>query len=150
MYLVDEEECTGCGACLDVCPVGAISIENQVAQIDEGLCTSCGACGDACPQGAIYEYAEVPALHDRARVPAPSMATRSAAVSRPKAAALTRQEKVAAAAVLVTALGRIVLRLAGRVSSRGGGGRLSTGKEPGSRPPMGGAYRGRHRWRGGS
>jgi len=50
---VDEELCTGCGVCLDVCKQGALSIEGGTASIDEALCTSCGRCIEACVMGAI-------------------------------------------------------------------------------------------------
>ena len=49
---VDESKCVGCGACVDVCPNGAITLDD-VAKIDESKCIECGACVDACPQGAI-------------------------------------------------------------------------------------------------
>ncbi|MGD9558922.1 MAG: indolepyruvate ferredoxin oxidoreductase subunit alpha [Mangrovibacterium sp.] len=50
---VDENKCTGCGLCVDVCPVGAITVDT-VAKIDVGLCRSCGVCIDECPAEAIY------------------------------------------------------------------------------------------------
>jgi NAD-dependent dihydropyrimidine dehydrogenase PreA subunit len=50
---VDVTRCTGCGACVEVCPVGAIALVDGKAHVDEKLCTGCGACVDACPEGAI-------------------------------------------------------------------------------------------------
>ncbi len=50
--IVNEKECTGCGICYEVCPVGAISV-NRIAEIDESKCTACLACVKECPQGAI-------------------------------------------------------------------------------------------------
>jgi ferredoxin len=50
--IVDEDECTGCGLCCEVCPRGAISL-NGTAKIDTSRCTACLACVKQCPQGAI-------------------------------------------------------------------------------------------------
>ena len=44
--------CTGCGACAAVCPVGAIRI-TCTAEIDRAVCIGCGACARNCPMGAI-------------------------------------------------------------------------------------------------
>ena len=49
---VDEQKCTGCGECVDVCPVEAIKIENGKASISDD-CIECGACEATCPVGAI-------------------------------------------------------------------------------------------------
>ncbi|HNR12597.1 MAG TPA: 4Fe-4S binding protein [Thermodesulfobacteriota bacterium] len=51
--LVDEEKCTGCGTCVDICPVEAITLEQEIARVDESLCTECGLCVDECPVEAI-------------------------------------------------------------------------------------------------
>lgn len=50
---VDVTRCTGCSACVEVCPIGAIALVDGKARVDEELCTGCGACVDACPEGAI-------------------------------------------------------------------------------------------------
>lgn len=49
---VDEETCTACGACAEVCPVDAISVDES-AKVDSELCSECGACVDECPVEAI-------------------------------------------------------------------------------------------------
>ena len=50
---VDQEKCTGCGACVDVCPTEAITIDNGLAVVDEGKCSECGVCVQECPVEAI-------------------------------------------------------------------------------------------------
>ncbi|MCF7855086.1 MAG: 4Fe-4S binding protein [Candidatus Pacebacteria bacterium] len=50
---VDEAKCTGCGLCVDICPVDAITLEDDKAVIDEEACTDCGQCVDECPNDAI-------------------------------------------------------------------------------------------------
>jgi len=49
---IDEETCTACGACAEVCPVDAITVDD-VAKVDAELCSECGACVDECPVEAI-------------------------------------------------------------------------------------------------
>jgi len=49
---VDPQLCTGCGICLDACPVEAIVVVNDVATISDD-CTACGACVAECPNGAL-------------------------------------------------------------------------------------------------
>ena len=45
--------CNGCEACVQVCPVNAISMVEGKAKIDPFQCTGCGACIPICPQEAI-------------------------------------------------------------------------------------------------
>ena len=51
------QECIGCGACVSVCPFGAIEMREGKAYITEA-CTMCGACIDTCPVGAIIREEE--------------------------------------------------------------------------------------------
>lgn len=49
---INKTKCTGCGDCVDVCPVEALSVENEKAQVNDE-CIDCGACVNACPNDAI-------------------------------------------------------------------------------------------------
>jgi len=49
---VNEEACVLCGACVEVCQFGALSINGKLA-IDEALCMGCGVCVNHCPNGAL-------------------------------------------------------------------------------------------------
>ena len=46
--------CLGHGDCMNVCPNGAIRIENGIAQIDPYICTGCGICAKVCPNQVIH------------------------------------------------------------------------------------------------
>jgi len=60
-----KDECEGCGVCIDVCPVDAITMNDGKAQIDNSICTRCGECFDACPMEMIRPNSENPALRGR-------------------------------------------------------------------------------------
>lgn len=49
---VDQDKCTGCGECAEICSVDAISVQT-VATIDATSCILCGACVFNCPEQAI-------------------------------------------------------------------------------------------------
>jgi len=49
----DTDACIGCGSCVDICPVQAVSIIADKAQIDPNWCIGCGVCAVDCPTGAI-------------------------------------------------------------------------------------------------
>jgi ferredoxin len=53
MVEVDEERCMGCGACIDACSFGAISMVNGKARIEQENCRSCMICARYCGEGAI-------------------------------------------------------------------------------------------------
>ena len=54
MIYIETEKCTGCGACANICPQRAISIENDVAVINDVRCNLCGSCVGVCPVDAIH------------------------------------------------------------------------------------------------
>ncbi|MFA4874646.1 MAG: NADH-quinone oxidoreductase subunit NuoF [bacterium] len=53
-YSISSEKCIGCGACIRVCPVDAITGEKKKLHvIDQAICTRCGACMQICPVDAV-------------------------------------------------------------------------------------------------
>jgi ferredoxin-type protein NapF len=44
--------CTGCGACVEHCPAGIVSLVDRLPALDftAGECTFCGACAERCPE----------------------------------------------------------------------------------------------------
>jgi len=53
---VNADTCIGCGACVGVCPVGALSMNaDSKSECDEGTCIDCGSCISACPVEAISQ-----------------------------------------------------------------------------------------------
>ena len=47
--------CIGCMKCQKACPNGAVKVEGNLATIDYSLCTGCGACVEVCPVHCIHE-----------------------------------------------------------------------------------------------
>ena len=46
------QECNLCGACVDVCPTGAIAINDDTLITNDELCIACCACVKSCPSNA--------------------------------------------------------------------------------------------------
>lgn len=51
--LYTNNKCIGCGECLPVCPVNALTLTEGGIITDHELCTTCGMCAEACPAKAI-------------------------------------------------------------------------------------------------
>ena len=47
-----KELCVGCGHCREVCPSGAVAVQEQSISRDFARCTGCGRCAAECPTGA--------------------------------------------------------------------------------------------------
>lgn len=52
---VDEEKCTLCGKCGEICQFKAIVVIGETVLPFHELCHSCGGCMEVCPEGAITE-----------------------------------------------------------------------------------------------
>jgi Fe-S-cluster-containing hydrogenase component 2 len=136
MFCIDDAKCTGCGACLEICPIGAISIKSDKAVIDQRLCSACGSCLKGCPVNAIYEVS-IPAV-----VPKPSPAV----VTPHPSAVRKRQSGLATALVSLAPMAvDVISGLAQKwLSPREGAGSMTSG-----RPKTGAGrqrrYRGRRR-----
>jgi heterodisulfide reductase subunit A len=52
---VNDEACSGCRTCLDICPYTAVSFDEGLkkASVDSTMCRGCGTCVAACPSSAI-------------------------------------------------------------------------------------------------
>lgn len=50
----EQDRCISCGACISVCPAGAISFnKNREIEIEKDKCHRCGVCVDACPRRSL-------------------------------------------------------------------------------------------------
>lgn len=49
---IDTEKCVACGACMENCKFGAISLKDGKYFVDEFACEGCGVCSFVCPSGA--------------------------------------------------------------------------------------------------
>jgi len=57
--VIDEEKCTLCSRCIEVCRFGAISKNQSTVLIDPLSCEGCSACQLVCPEGAIELKEEI-------------------------------------------------------------------------------------------
>jgi anaerobic carbon-monoxide dehydrogenase iron sulfur subunit len=75
--LVREEECIGCLACVDACPHGAISWDDERQAIVKcDLCRGHPTCVASCPKGALkYEPPDGHCTREQGRKPRPGIAT---------------------------------------------------------------------------
>ena len=60
---IEGESCNGCGKCVTVCPVEAMSLisandphrpKMKLARLEEDLCLGCGLCARSCPEDSIH------------------------------------------------------------------------------------------------
>ncbi len=53
LAVINQDQCSGCGACAAVCRFGAIPFLNGHYVVDEISCEGCGYCARVCPDEAI-------------------------------------------------------------------------------------------------
>ena len=73
---INAEVCIGCGSCAEVCPYGALELDevSLVMTVNEAMCKGCGGCNAVCPSGAATMkhfrdrqiYSQIDALLQRA------------------------------------------------------------------------------------
>jgi len=51
---IDPDLCSGCGTCVEKCPVDAIELNNSdIAEVNADYCIGCGVCAHFCPENAV-------------------------------------------------------------------------------------------------
>lgn len=50
---VNADLCMGCGSCVDICPMNALSMDGAVVKVDLDRCIGCGLCIPTCPTVAL-------------------------------------------------------------------------------------------------
>lgn len=157
MIQIRVEYSDGCGACVEVCPSGALYLVDGKATVDEARCRECELCVSTCPREAVVVAGERVREAEPLRLPAVQpepMAVQVAAepVSRPVRSRLLPL----VGAALVWAGREIVPRLADYLVSgldrhiigrRSAGGRSGTQELSRGTRVRSGPHR--HRWRGG-
>ncbi len=131
---LDVTRCTGCGACVEICPTSALTLVEGKAHLDDALCKGCEACIQACPAGALQAVLEIEAVPLAPRVPeyvslsspvAPSVPAVSSAPISPRVGLLATviaagtQLAVQAAPLILQGVVHLLLRPRGMASGLG-------------------------------
>ncbi|MBN2005262.1 MAG: 4Fe-4S binding protein [Anaerolineae bacterium] len=119
---LDVARCTGCGACVEICPGGALTLVENKACLNDALCRGCEACVQACPVGALQPVLAIDAVP--AASLAPEQASPSAPISprpNPLATALSTGVRLAiqAAPLVLRVAEQLLLRPRGISAGRG-------------------------------
>lgn len=66
--VLENKQCCGCSACMDICPVKAISIEPDregflYPRVDKNKCTNCGLCEKVCPAIELPKFNGEPEVY---------------------------------------------------------------------------------------
>lgn len=52
---IDTQKCVNCGACVESCPVSALSPGDKIPVFNYRLCINCLCCQEICPQHAVFQ-----------------------------------------------------------------------------------------------
>ena len=67
---IKPDLCTGCGTCVDICPMEAIKLKDDISRVKKKRCIGCGNCVVKCPVEAIIlkkrdrEFTPFPTMDD--------------------------------------------------------------------------------------
>lgn len=142
VIFVAKERCTGCGACVEACPRGALYLDDGTAHVLTERCTGCEACIDACAENAIYAVSE-PGVPAPAEPRVPEVARRTDALPARPAWVIGLGAVVSAAGRLLPAIADVAATL---LTQRSGDERVSDADRP-SGASSSQAGRGPHRHR---
>ena len=53
IFVVNEDRCFGCGACIALCPLDVLTLDQRIAVVDELNCSHCELCIPSCPVEAL-------------------------------------------------------------------------------------------------
>ena len=58
MPWINKNDCTGCGSCVEACPVNTIVVNEGKGEIEMEACIHCGICHNICPENAVRHDSE--------------------------------------------------------------------------------------------
>lgn len=90
---VDQNRCTYCGRCSEVCEYNAIAVLKDNVLVFPELCTGCGGCSLLCPEGAISEGQRQIGVIEEGKAGAIDFIHGRVHVGEPRATPLIRQVK---------------------------------------------------------
>jgi NAD-dependent dihydropyrimidine dehydrogenase PreA subunit len=53
IFIIDEDLCYGCAACIALCPINIIELKDRLVVVEEEKCTHCKLCIPSCPVFAL-------------------------------------------------------------------------------------------------
>lgn len=53
VFIIDEDLCYGCAACIALCPINIIELKDRLVVVEEEKCTHCELCIPSCPVFAL-------------------------------------------------------------------------------------------------